>query len=129
MIRRVGIILLLLFEALWLNVVLPGHTRGAVALAGGGCGATSIDSCCSPARSAAGSTAAGGRSEAPDPSGDRASRCAVCAFAAKLTTPVDLDLRLPPLARVATLAVPAPPAVPTCDLHAAHYGRAPPAAA
>jgi prepilin-type processing-associated H-X9-DG protein len=34
MARRAGIILLL-FEAVWLNVILPGHTRGAVAFSGG----------------------------------------------------------------------------------------------
>jgi hypothetical protein len=122
MVRRVGVILLLLFEAVWLNVILPGHTRGAVALPGP---ATPVETCggCCAAKPAEDSPP-----QKSAPSKERAARCAICAFAARLTTPTSIDLRLPPLARLEIAPLPEPVSILSHRPHATHYGRAPPTA-
>jgi len=93
MLRRAGIIALSIFELVWLNVVIPGHTRGAVTMPCGCSTATSTASCpfCDPA---AGNKPAGSH-HSPTP-GDR-EHCALCFFAAHLTIPPAVDLWAPRL--------------------------------
>jgi hypothetical protein len=80
-------IAILVFEAFWLNVLVPGHQRGCVALPG----AQAVAACplCDSATPAAHS-----KSHTPV---DRSGTCAICFFAAHLSVPPTIDLSLPPL--------------------------------
>lgn len=80
-------IILLLFQALWLNVVLPGHTRGIVQMPQP---SDASDSCCAGPKKAAEDDTSHERQE-------RAANCAVCFFAARMTVAAAIDLRPPPL--------------------------------
>jgi hypothetical protein len=76
--RRAPGILLILFQAVWFNVILPGHQRGVVQLPG----ASGTPSCCC-------CTDGGGPGATGTPltPGDRAKNCAICFFAAHLSLP------------------------------------------
>jgi len=117
-------LVLVVFEALWLNVIVPGHQRGAVALPGEPCPAcqpqvATSEPCCDdppfekqPAR----------------PQKDPAAHCAICYFAARLSTPVVIDLTLPPL-RLLEVRPPVAGDVRTyCPTTLPYDGRGPPAA-
>jgi hypothetical protein len=89
MLRRAAIIALIVFEALWLNVIIPGHTRGCVTMPCGCSEGAAAPSCplCAAAEK--------GSQHAPTPS-DR-EHCALCFFAAHLSIPPTLDLSAPEL--------------------------------
>src|SRR5437016_2250439 len=81
---RAARIALALFQALWLNVIVPGHRRGMVALPGE-CATCQIVSrapeiCCK-------GTGSHQSHRKPTGGGDPAARCAICFFAARLTSP------------------------------------------
>jgi hypothetical protein len=82
---RPGSIFLLVLQAFWLNVVLPGHQRGLIVL-GPETGAAAAASDCHTKP-----TKCCHKEESSKPSPcdeqSRKSRCAVCAFAARLTVP------------------------------------------
>ena len=110
--RRGGIIALVVFQSLWLTVILPGHTRGAITLPGYKADA---DKCC--------------KHETPKqeaPSKDRASHCAVCFFAARLSMPVAIDMAPQELARCGQHEAPVPEIVASLELQLTYLGRAPP---
>src|SRR4051794_13144805 len=75
-------ILLILTQALWLNVMLPGHTRGSITLSG-----SKHSSCCASKNNDSGS-----KDRAPSQR-DR-EHCAICYFAAGLVSPPVVDFRL-----------------------------------
>jgi len=77
---------ILLFQSFWLNVVIPGHTRGVVQLPGG----RTVECCpfCKPISS-------GDSSDKPKP-GPPAT-CAICFFAAHMSVPPAIDLSPGPL--------------------------------
>ena len=114
--------LLLLYQAFFLNVVVPGHTRGAITLDGKHAAARCpACCCCSPAAD----TDAGG-THAPSQS-DR-DNCAICNFAAHVTPAPAIDFVPPPLLELlATLPLLQQPAVISADLSPTYYGRGPPA--
>jgi hypothetical protein len=105
---------LILFQLVWLNVVLPGHTRGLVTVG---------QPCESPARCCAQKSKVPG-SKSPTP--DQQKRCAICAFAAALSTPpvINISLELRDVARSVRISKPASIASP--DLCRSHRERAPP---
>jgi hypothetical protein len=114
----------LLFQAVWLNAVVPGHQRGAVALPGETCAAchASAESCCPDM--AEGPPA---RPESPAPN-DPASHCAICHFAAALFAAPPIDLS-PPAHKFLKTIDPLPPeGTAVIAFCASYYGRAPPAA-
>jgi hypothetical protein len=125
--RRRGLsIALLVFEALWLNVIVPGHTRGIVPLPGSACPR------CQAKLALAGHDGLGTSRQHPDdqkPCGDPAGNCAICHFAVRLTLPPVIDLTPPRLQLIATC--PVARAVAPCSLHPklTYHGRAPPAMA
>jgi hypothetical protein len=89
MLRRAGVIALVVFEALWLNVIIPGHTRGCVTMpccSGESAASSSCPLCAYPEK---------GPHHSPTPS-DR-EHCALCFFAAHLSIPPALDLSTPKL--------------------------------
>jgi hypothetical protein len=94
--RRLGCIALLIFQALWLNVILPGHTRGIIALPGAR-GASKASTCCTDSKS---------KPDAPAKPAPRPSACAVCFFAARLTLPEVIDLSPPALGLLDTIDIP-----------------------
>lgn len=123
--RRPVYALFIAFQALWLNVVVPGHTRGAVTLpgvAGAACETTTGAgrSCCG---------GAGERETRKSPTPEQRARCAVCVFAARVTPPPVIDLVPPLLELVRARPVEAPRAIESAELRLAYHGRAPPAAA
>jgi hypothetical protein len=106
---------LIFFQFVWLNIVLPGHTRGIVTV-GDHCG---VASCCAnkPAKS-------GDKSPTPD----QQKRCAICAFAAALSTPPAIDASLDLLGVGRTMQNVVPISAPSPDLPSANRERAPPVA-
>ncbi len=117
---------LLFFQALWLNVVLPGHQRGALTLPGTDeCDSCErVDSRCTHCYSQATETQ---KKHLPTP-GEKA-RCALCFFAARLTVPGSIDLSPPPHRFVKCVAVPRPGGFDSAEYFATYLGRAPPVAA
>jgi hypothetical protein len=90
MVRRIAVILLVIFEALWLNVILPGHTRGMVTMPCCACECSAA-----PAGACPHCCEASGAPHKPTPA-DRAN-CALCFFAAHLSIPPTIDMSAPKL--------------------------------
>lgn len=122
-------IAILLFQASWLNVVVPGHTRGCVALPGESCPACGQragdagSSCCDmpdgqPAAS----------HSHPTPRHDPARHCAICYFAARLSLPVVFDFTHPPLGLSGVVAPEQVWQIVSIPFAATYDGRAPPQA-
>lgn len=107
---------LLVFQVVWLNAVLPGHTRGVIALGGAqSCHEAKATRCCP-----------GKKEKAPAPKPEKSAKCAVCVHAARMTPPPVIDLTPPPLELAGTEQWPAP-AVCECEpFPPAYFGRAPP---
>jgi len=114
-------------QAFWLNVVLPGHQRGLIVMGGPVASGAVEESCHKPTKCCP-KTATGSDSTDPNTSddSDRKSRCAVCAFAARLivppapiVAPTLLELRH----EVAELAL---HTLFESDLPPAYWGRGPP---
>jgi len=96
MIRRVGIIALAVFELVWLNVIIPGHTRGSVTMPCCSCEAqTQPQTQNGPAASCP--LCAAKKTEHHEPTPSDREHCALCFFAAHLSTPPALDLSAPKL--------------------------------
>jgi hypothetical protein len=112
---------LLVYQALFLNVVLPGHTRGAVTMDGKhtpGC------CCCCACR---GDAHAAGDKPAPTPSpGDR-DKCALCNFAAGLISVPPVRLVLPDLGLLKRLPLPGPAVAVAADFLPTYFACGPPA--
>jgi len=75
------------FQAFWLNVVVPGHTRGIIQFAGAAAAQSSCPFC-------SGDSQSGKDSKSKEPA-KPADGCAICFFAAHLTVPPPIDLTLP----------------------------------
>lgn len=115
---------LILFQAFWLNVVIPGHTRGAITLPGAGC----EDSTCPFHTSMAGACCDTDGAEhrgQPMPA-KRVANCAICAFAARLTPPPAIDLWPPELRLAELLPLPPPHTAPASPFTPTYYAREPP---
>jgi hypothetical protein len=114
MLRRVGCILLLVIQAIFFNIVVPGHTRGVIVMEGykGG-----MASCCGEHSSS---------SSSKEPSKDRAGNCAICNFAAHVTMPPVIDLRLPELGFLHFRQVELAGVCVTPECMLTCYGRGPP---
>ena len=88
MLRRASVIAFVIFELVWLNVIIPGHTRGAVTMP---CACEHSDTAEACPLCAAAKTA----HHVPT-SRDR-EHCALCFFAAHLSIPPVIDLSAPKL--------------------------------
>lgn len=120
--RRPGIFALLLFQALWLNVILPGHTRGVITVPGfesapASSAAAAAHGCCSTRSAPA---------DDPQPGDGRAGSCAICYFAARLTLPPVIDLVPAPLALLEIREIPHINSLLSPGLDPTYLGRAPP---
>src|SRR5437868_11941263 len=102
MFARPGRIALLVYQALWLCVIVPGHTRGVVVLPG-----TTISCCKSPEKSR----------PADSNSPTRQKNCAICNFAARITPAIPIDLTPPPLELLRREKPPAAHIAPSILIH------------
>lgn len=98
------------------DVVLPGHTRGAVTLPGT---KGALPACCM-ARLGADSKSG----QAPTP--QQQAHCAICFFAARVCQPVTYDFHLTELRLREVLPFPVAYDVVSTSFHATYRGRAPP---
>jgi hypothetical protein len=118
-VRRALRVALLLFQALWLNVLLPGHTRGVIVTPGTDASQSARD-CCH-------SNDASGR-DVPTDQSRRAAHCAICFFAAHMTLPPVVDFSPPPLGLTDTLVPLTAKSCHLCEFVPTYLGRAPPMA-
>ena len=111
---RPGHLALIVFQAFWLNVVLPGHVRGVVTLPG-----TCLERACC-------------HRDQPVKNGQmpakRVANCAVCAFAARLDVPPAVDLGLGRLGLAGIVQVRGRGAVASIEFVGTYLGRGPPVA-
>src|SRR3954471_16463047 len=114
--RRTFTIILLLVEAMFFNVVIPGHARGMIELPGSAPG----PACCA---------AKHGKPNQTPCDSKRAAHCAVCAFAARMTVPPVVDFVLPPSGFVETVTTRAIAPIDVTSYPLPYFGRAPPLAA
>ncbi|HSV12932.1 MAG TPA: hypothetical protein VLI90_01635 [Tepidisphaeraceae bacterium] len=121
---RPGHLALLIFQAIWLNVILPGHTRGVVTTPGTECSACESSSAPQRTTTCCGSSSDSKRQQTPN---RRAQHCAICAFAARLTLPPVIDLTPAPLGFLERLALAPPARVESVRSLPTYDGRAPPA--
>jgi hypothetical protein len=112
--------LLLLQQAFFLNVLVPGHTRGQMTLDGkhepdtGGCSACCCNKPATPVK------------ERGAPSRRDRDQCAVCQFVAGLTSVPVVRLTLPELGLLDLLPVPPPAVVVSLDLIPTYQACGPP---
>ncbi len=100
MLRRIAVVALILFESLWLNVIVPGHTRGIVLVPGAQ--PVVLLPCCAAREE---------HQKSHDPTPEERGQCAICNFAAHLTVPATIDCRPQRLELLATIAPPVERAV------------------
>jgi hypothetical protein len=107
------------FQALFLNVIVPGHTRGIITLSGKTTAASAADlGCpfCAPART--------DPKKAPTKK-DR-DECAICNLAIRITPWVPIDFGLGFLGLLKLLPVPTPQTAQFVAVIPVHYCRGPP---
>src|SRR6476659_2165203 len=106
--RRFCAILLIIFQTVFLNIVVPGHLRGVVTVSGKssvkGLGDLVCGGCCSKRTES--KTHRDGEQGKPTPK-DR-KECAICFVAATLSNPVAIDLTFLQLGQVDFVILPAP---------------------
>lgn len=113
--KRAGILFLLVYQAIFLNVVLPGHTRGAITLSGKAESSMGCD-CCQDKQH--------GDRGTPTPK-DR-QNCALCHLAARITPPPVVTMTLPELGPLEILPFPPPMVIEASEHRLTYHGRAPP---
>jgi len=113
---------LLVFQFVFLNVIIPGHRRGAIPLSGAASVNSIADFGCSLCSQLPAPPPAPGK--APKPGLPQF--CAICAVAAHLMVPSAFELLLPALGLLMCLAVLAPARFETPRLIPTYFGRAPP---
>jgi hypothetical protein len=122
----------LVFQALWLNVIVPGHRRGIVQMPG----AVSDPSGQNTSNSSTGGETCPfcvgsptqktpGNPNAPAP----AANCAICFFAAHLSVPPVIDFAPPLLCLARVVPATAPMAAPFTRIPLVLHDRAPPVVA
>jgi hypothetical protein len=118
--RKAFIFLIVAFQALWMNVLLPGHTRGLITVAGfqEHPAGKAAHACC------AADEGAGRKSDRP--SKERVANCAICAFAAHLSTPPVVEFAVGPGELLCVLPEPGARSATTPELVLAYMGRGPP---
>jgi hypothetical protein len=112
---------LLVFQALFLNVIVPGHTRGVITLSGKNSLASMADLGCP--------FCSGPLKNDPKkaPSRQDQSECAICHLAVRLTIAPVIDFRLGELGLLEIIPPPMPEQAPACVVVSVQYCRGPPA--
>jgi len=112
--RQSTVLALLLYEAMFLNVLVPIHTRGAITLDG-----KSVRSCCAAHESQ--------KSSQRTPTQKDRENCAICNFAARLSTPPVICWTPPKLGLIQLLPFPPPVVATSTTPHLPYLSRGPPA--
>src|SRR5688500_18614656 len=107
----------LAFQVVWLNAVLPGHTRGAVTLDGQAAQSVCQKGCAQHEQQS-------GKKE----QGERSKRCAICFHAARLSTAAPVDFTPARLLETGLIEVPKAEGVASVQRIHVYDGRGPPAA-
>jgi len=129
---RVAVALLLVYQAVFLNVFVPSHTPaivtidGSTPVASAGHHESGAHHCCAPAADVDRNKEGGDRRS--DDSSNR-SRCAVCILVARLTPPVAVDMKLPEHGLLELLPVLPPHVAESAATFPTYLGRGPPAGA
>ena len=113
-------VFLLVFEAVFLNVIVPGHTRGVITLTGKNSVVSMADLGCPFCSHQSNSDP----KKAPD--GKDQQECAICHLAVRLTLPPVVDFRLGELTLLEVVPPPAPVQAPVCIIVPVQYCRGPP---
>jgi len=116
---------LILFQFVWLNIVVPGHTRGFVTI-GQSCDG---QSCTEQTPAGQAASCCSNKSHNPaskSPTPDQQKRCAICAFAAALSTPPVVVFKLVLLGGGGSIFLSAPTSALTPELSSTNRERAPP---
>lgn len=112
---------LLVFQTIFLNVVVPGHTRGAITTSGKVTIASLADLGCpfcpQPIKN----------DSKKSPSSQDRSNCAICQLAVRMTHAPVIDFRLGELGLLEVVPPPAPQIAPVCIVVPVQYCRGPPA--
>ncbi|MGD0387565.1 MAG: DUF2946 family protein [Tepidisphaeraceae bacterium] len=116
-------VFLLVFEAAFLNVIVPGHTRGVITLSGKSSAASVADLGCPFC------SRPSGKDPKKTPDQKDQSECAICHIAALLTLPPVVDLAPPLLCLAFVIQAPAPMSAPYTRIPLIRHDRAPPFAA
>ncbi|QOV88271.1 hypothetical protein [Humisphaera borealis] len=133
--KRFLTILVLLQQAAWLLVILPGHQRGAMAVAGttinetatkgGSCVVEKRHSCCDTSASSPAGT--GGKSSQSENPLKKLSHCAVCHIAVRLTPAPPPDFVPSPTGLVERLSPSGPGAIASIHIALPYDATGPPA--
>jgi hypothetical protein len=125
MFGRVVRIAILLFEVVWFNIIVPGHTRGIVVVQSGATSTETCPLCAAVACPLCAQHAAPNSSKNPTPA-DRAN-CAICQFMAHLSLPPVYDFRPASLKLLELLPIPQPQTRESVALIDHAHCRGPPA--
>jgi hypothetical protein len=114
-------IFLLLFQTIFLSVIVPGHARGVITLSGKIASVSLADFGCPLCRE--------GHKNDPKkaPSQQDRSECAICHLAIRITTSPPVDFRLGELTLLEVVDPPAAEAVPVNVAVSTQFCRGPPA--
>jgi hypothetical protein len=126
LVRRCGVIALLAYQFLFLNVIVPGHTRGAITLDGKHSGDCPMCCCCGDAPA---NDQGKPDSKQHAPSEKDKESCAICNFAARVMPATFVDLKLGELRFVELMPVTGAHVAASLDFIPTYLGRGPPAAA
>jgi hypothetical protein len=111
---------LLVFQGVFLNIVVPGHVRGVITLSGKNSVTSLVDlgcpCCCRPSKHDPNTT----------PSDKDKSECAICHIAAALTLPPVMDFAPPLLCLARVRETTAPTLTPLLRVQFVRQDRAPP---
>lgn len=106
---RAGRIAFLVFQAVWLNAILPGHTRGLITLPGTPPGGPSChDAPARPVADCCPSSTPSDPGKRPPVDANRLAHCALCHFAARLAVPPPVDFAPAPRDVICVLTDAAP---------------------
>jgi hypothetical protein len=111
---------LILFQLLWLNVILPGHTRGSITIPG------SKPSCGQVSNSGSGCCSAKAKQKSESPTPEQKSRCAFCYFAMGMSTPPVVEFNHQLFGLLTLLPIPPPEVAESPCIVLPYHGRAPP---
>jgi len=105
------------YVLVWLNVVVPGHTRGRVTMPGCAASGNSVAPCCAS------------KQQSSKPTPEQKRRCAVCYVAATYSVPVVHIFDFTPAERTAVLDIPAAAQVQSIDFPVPYWPVGPPTTA
>ena len=123
---RVAVVLLLIYQAVFLNIFVPSHTPGMITVDGSTPVASAGHQCCDPGVDD--HDGGDGDQQKSDDSSNRA-RCAVCHLVARLTPAVAVDMKLPEHGLLELLPALRPHVAESAAAFPTYLGRGPPARA